>query len=279
MIAILIEHEEGNLQKPTLEAITFARQLAAEKETQIVGLMAGGDPIDHEDILLEYGVATVYHCDDARLDNFAPDAWAVAAKQLVSDNGIEVVIGSGSDRANEVLARAAVRLDQPLCANLVSVTSSSGDDWEIQRLRWGGTLLESAIIRGSVKLMTVALNSLTAEPEPAENDFEVEILDVEFADNDFVVKIVRRIMPEKRGVTLSDAPVVVSGGRAVGSSEGFEPLDQLAALLDGAVGCSRAVTNEGWRPHADQIGQTGERIAAEMYIDCCNSGASQHMAC
>jgi electron transfer flavoprotein alpha subunit len=93
-----------------------------------------------------------------------------------------------------------------------------------------------------------------------------------------VVRVVDRVADSGGGVSLADAPVVVSGGRGVGSAEGFAPIEELAGLLGGVVGCSRAVTMAGWRPHTDQVGQTGTKIAPELYIPCGISGATQHMA-
>jgi electron transfer flavoprotein alpha subunit len=98
------------------------------------------------------------------------------------------------------------------------------------------------------------------------------------ADEDLRVAVVERVAAKSGGVSLSDADVVVSGGRGVGSSEGFAVIEELAELLGGAVGCSRAVTMAGWRPHSDQVGQTGTKIAPELYIPCGISGATQHMA-
>jgi electron transfer flavoprotein alpha subunit len=97
------------------------------------------------------------------------------------------------------------------------------------------------------------------------------------ADKDFRVRVAARVEPTGSTVSLANARVVVGGGRGVGSAEGFQALEELAGLLAAAVGCSRAVTSQGWRPHADQIGQTGTRIAPELYIACGVSGAIQHM--
>jgi electron transfer flavoprotein alpha subunit len=106
----------------------------------------------------------------------------------------------------------------------------------------------------------------------------VETFTPELSEADLVVRVRDHVAPPAGGVSLADAKVVVTGGRGVGSAEGFAPVEELAALLGGAVGCSRAVTMSGWRPHTDQVGQTGNKIAPDIYIACGVSGATQHIA-
>ncbi len=194
---------------------------------------------------------------------YAPSAWA---KALIDAAGEGHIVGPGSDRGNEVLAHVAAQLDLPLAAN---VTEVRGD--EVTRIRWGGTLLEDARIHSERKLLTAApFAFVPTEPE------SVEVLTPELGD---AVRVVEHVSPDTGGkVTLADAKVVVSGGRGVGSAEGFAILEELAELLDAAVGCSRVVTSAGWRPHTDQVGQTGTKVSPDLYIACGISGATQHIA-
>jgi electron transfer flavoprotein alpha subunit len=195
---------------------------------------------------------------------YAPAAWAEA---LVDAAGDDDIVGPGSDRGNEVLAHVAAQLDLPLAAN---VTDVRGD--EVTRIRWGGTLLEEARLHGPRRLMTAAPFAFAATvPEEA-----VTLLSP-FPGNG--VRVVDHVPQETGGrVSLASAKVVVSGGRGVGSAEGFAILEELAALLDAAVGCSRVVTSAGWRPHTDQVGQTGTKVSPDLYIACGISGATQHIA-
>jgi electron transfer flavoprotein alpha subunit len=128
-----------------------------------------------------------------------------------------------------------------------------------------------------MKLLTVAAHAVEAQPA-AGGEVAVEVFTPELRPEDLVVRVSEHVDTSTGGLSLADAPVVVSGGRGVGSAEGFAPLEELASLLGGVVGCSRAVTMAGWRPHADQVGQTGTKISPEVYIPCGISGATQHMA-
>ena len=195
---------------------------------------------------------------------YAPSAWAAA---LIDAAGDADIVGPGSERGNEVLAHVAAQLDLPFAAN---VTEVRGD--ELTRQRWGGTLLEEARIHAPRKLLTAAPFAFEARDSP----LEAETLRPDTAG---AVQVVEHIAPDTGGkVSLADAKVVVSGGRGVGSADGFGMLEELAALLDGAVGCSRVVTSAGWRPHTDQVGQTGTKVSPDLYIACGISGATQHIA-
>jgi electron transfer flavoprotein alpha subunit len=151
-----------------------------------------------------------------------------------------------------------------------------GSPVTVTRQRWGGSLLEEAVIHADRAILSVAPFAVTAEA--AGGSASVETFTPELDPADLVVRVARRVEAAKGGISLADAKVVVSGGRGVGSTDGFAPIDDLAALLGAAVGCSRAVTISGWRSHTAQVGQTGTKIAPDLYIAAGISGATQHMA-
>ena len=200
---------------------------------------------------------------------YAPSGWAQALAAAIEQRGPSAMLAPGTERGNEVLAHVAATLDLPMATNCVSITP--GDPATVTRVRWGGSLLEEARVHGSPVLATVAPHAVAAEPVDAG---AVETLE----PVEDPVKVSERVATVTAGVSLADADVVVSGGRGVGSAEGFAVIEELAELLGAAVGCSRAVTSAGWRPHSDQVGQTGTKIAPEIYIACGISGATQHMA-
>ena len=236
----------------SLQALALARALG-ETEAVAVGAEANV-PVD------------VLHVAETE-GSYAPSAWAGAVIEAAA--GADAVVGPGSDRGNEVLAHVASQLDQPFAANVVAV---DGD--RVTRIRWGGSLLEEARLPGSPKLLTVAPHAVRAEPAGA----PASVRRFAPANADTSIRVVERIEESTDGVSLRNAKIVVSGGRGVGSAEGFAILEELADELGAAVGCSRVVTMAGWRPHADQVGQTGTKISADLYVACGISGATQHIA-
>jgi electron transfer flavoprotein alpha subunit len=204
---------------------------------------------------------------------FAPAAWAQTLVDHASASGTTAIVAPGTDRGNEVMAHVAAKLDQPMAANCTSV--AAGSPATVTRVRWGGSLLEEAQLDGSPLLLTSAAHAVAAQPIAA---VQTLALSDRVSDADRAVRVVETVAAGDGGVSLADADVVVSGGRGVGSAEGFSVIEELAALLGAAVGCSRAVTSAGWRPHSDQVGQTGTKISPEIYIACGISGATQHMA-
>ncbi len=240
----------------SLQAITLARSIGGEVHG--VCVESTQTPVD------------VLHVAEIE-GSYAPGAWAAAVVQLVQQLSPAAVVAPGSERGDEVLAHIAARLDLPMAAN---VTEVRGD--EVTRQRWGGTLLEDARVHSELKLFSAA--PFAFEVCVGSTQSRVETFVPDLTDADTAVRVVETISAGTGGVSLADAKVVVSGGRGVGSSEGFAILEELAALLDGAIGCSRVVTSAGWRPHTDQVGQTGTKVSPDLYIACGISGATQHIA-
>ncbi len=275
MIIGLIEHDRGELNELSLEMLAFGRRLAAQLNVPLHAILIGEAARPLADRLQAHGVSTVHLAQHDRLDDYAPEAWAQSVVEIIQTVKPQVVMAAGSERGNEVMAHVAARANLPMAANCADV--QSGDPFVVTRLRWGGSLLEEARLTGAVKLLTVAPHAIVAEEAPAAGELVIKAFTPALAEKDFRVRVTGRVEAAAGKVSLAEAKVVVGGGRGVGSAEGFKALEQLADLLGGAVGCSRAVTSLGWRPHADQVGQTGTRIAPEIYIACGVSGAIQHM--
>jgi electron transfer flavoprotein alpha subunit len=264
VILALVEHDEPL----SLETLTFARRLGGPLEAVAFGDGPAG--------LGAYGVSRVHRVLHEELGEYAPEGWAQALVELVEAERPSALVAAGTDRGHEVLAHLGARLGVPLAANCVDARPE-GDALLLTRQRWGGSLLEEARLSGEPRLVGVAPHAVGAEPAEAPLDALVVDVRPALAPEHLRSRVVRREEPEAGVVPLEKARVVVGGGRGVGSAEGFAVLQELADLLDAAVAGSRVVTNLGWRPHTDQVGQTGARIAPELYIACGVSGAIQHM--
>jgi electron transfer flavoprotein alpha subunit len=272
MILVLVDQDRGELDQLSLRALTAARKLGQDVEAVVIGkegaALAG--------IVGEYGAKVLHVASHANLTDYTPMASGRALKDLVEKLKPAAVLAAGSPRGNEQLAHLAAFLDLPMAAECSEITL--GSPHHVLRARWAGNLIESANVHADILIATVL--AFSTEPESA-NGGAATVTEFEPAlePQDYAVKVLSRDAGEsKGGVTLNDAKVIVSGGRGVGGPDGFGQIEELATLLGGTVGCSRVVTSSGWRPHAEQVGQTGTKVAPDLYIAAGISGAMQHIA-
>jgi electron transfer flavoprotein alpha subunit len=271
-ILCLVTHADGAPDDVSLQALAFARSFAAGTPVHALVIGPGGAAAGAG--LGAYGASSVHVADHAGLDSFAPDAWARILVELAARLEASALIGPGSDPVNDVLARAAARLREPFAANCIAATP--GEPIRLTRVRWGGSLLEEARLHAGTAILSLAPHAVAIAETGG--TATVESFVPQLDDADLVVRVREQIGAAAGGISLADAKVVVTGGRGVGSPAGFGSIEELAGLLGAAVGCTRAVTIAGWRAHTDQVGQTGTKIAPEVYIACGVSGATQHMA-
>ncbi len=272
MILTYLEHRNGWVETTSLEALTFARELAARLGQNLQAIVIGPGGDQAAGVAGEYGAEVLHIASHDLLDDFAPEGFGMVLHQLASSLPAVAVVGPGGETGNEVMAHLAALAGLPLAANCLE--AQAGEPFTVKRIRWGGSLIEEASLEASIKLLTVAEHAvnpqLVAGPPASITTFAPTL------DAVAIRTKVRERVVQSEGVTLTTARVVVSGGRGVGSVEGFAILEELARQLGGVVGCSRVVTNNGWRPHSDQVGQTGTRVAPDLYIACGISGAIQH---
>jgi len=272
MILVLVDHDRGVLDPLSLQALTAARALDPQVDVVVVGAEGRGAVPE----LVAHGAATVHLAVHDGLTDYAPQASARAVLELVSSLSPQAVVSTGTPRGNEVLAHVAAILDAPFAADCVVVRPAAGGVHEVERNRWGGNIVETARVHSDLLVASFAPHAVRAEP--ADGAGTVQEFAPSLTDADLAVRVLDRTGEGATGIGLAEARVIVSGGRGVGGPEGFEVLEELAGLLDGAIGCSRVVTSNGWRPHNEQVGQTGTKVAPDLYIAAGISGATQHIA-
>ena len=273
MVLTLVEYDDEGLDDVSLQALTLARDVAEQADEPLEAIAFGAGAADVAGEAGDHGVETLHAVEDDALDDYAPEAYGRAVVQCAEEVGTEAVIGPGTDRGAETLAHAASKLDVTMAAEVTDV--EVGESYELTRQRWGGTLIEHSRLSADTNLLTVAANEVSVSATGGDAA-AVEAFAPDVRDGDLRVQLTAVEESDVEGVPLGEARVVVSGGR--GTDGDFSELEALVENVpNAALGSSRAAVNEGWRPHDDQIGQTGAKIAPEIYIPAGISGAVQHM--
>jgi electron transfer flavoprotein alpha subunit len=269
-VLVLVKPAGGKVGKPTLEALTIARGLG-EPSAVVVG--APGTAAGLVDKLGEFGAAKVYAAEADEMRDYLVTPKVAVLESLVRRLSPAAVVIPSTQEGKEVAGRLAVRLDNGVLVDAVAVDA---DGTATQVAFAGGTIVRSRVTRG-VPLVTIRPSSVTPEPSPITPT--VESVTVELADTDRLAQVKDRVTETKSTrPELTEASIVVSGGRGLGSADNFALVEELADLLGAAVGASRAATDSGYYPHQFQVGQTGKTVSPQLYIALGISGAIQHRA-
>ncbi|GAA3341750.1 electron transfer flavoprotein subunit alpha/FixB family protein [Amorphoplanes nipponensis] len=272
-VLVLVHHDDGVIRKSSLELLTLARRLG---DPAAVVHGDAGDAL--AEALGRHGVTTVYAIAPPDPESYRPAVEALALAQLAARTAPVAVLITSGPSGTEVAARLAVRLDGGIITDAVQVRAEAGGPVATQSVFAGAWLVEGRVRRGT-PVITVRPNAVT--PEPAAEPVTPQVERVELAEP--VPAAVPRVVARRAKAAtgrpeLTEATVVVAGGRGVGSAEGFALIERLADELGAAVGASRAATDLTWCPHELQIGQTGKTVAPQLYLAGGISGAIQHRA-
>jgi electron transfer flavoprotein alpha subunit len=269
-VLVLVKPAAGKVGKPTLEALTIARGLG-EPSAVVVG--APGTAAELVDKLGEFGAVKVYAAEADELRDYLVTPKVAVLESLVRRLSPAAVVIPSTQEGKEVAGRLAVRLDNGVLVDAVGIDA---DGTATQVAFAGGTIVRSRVKRG-IPLVTLRPSSVTPEPSPVTPT--VEAVTVELADTDRLAQVKDRVTETKSArPELTEASIVVSGGRGLGSADNFALVEELADLLGAAVGASRAATDSGFYPHQFQVGQTGKTVSPQLYIALGISGAIQHRA-
>ncbi len=276
MILVVVETDADGVLLTSREALSFARTLNdSVVEAVVLGPLAERLTPLVLAHLGEQGVSVVHHADDERLSAYSAAAWAAAVVEAAGS--AQLIITSGTPRGNEILAHAATRLDILMAANVIGVDSLA--PLTVSRQVMGGGVFEEMRLDGAMAALSVAGHAVDATPAESPTTPQLQSYAPTLSDADLLTRVVRIENAEADDTgALTSARVVIGAGRGAGSADGFEDLLELTGILGGALGVSRVVTSLGWRPHSEQVGQTGSRISPDLYVACGISGAIQHWA-
>jgi electron transfer flavoprotein alpha subunit len=271
-VLVLAEHTaDGEVKKVTLELLTAARRLG---EPSVVWTGPGADAAQPR--LAEYGAAKVYVADSPDFAGYVVAPTAELLASLVESASPAAVLIAGTTEGKEIAGRLAVKTGSGVLTDAVDVTEAGGTPVG-EHANFGGAVVVHATVQTGTPIIAVRPNSVAAEPSPAAA--AVEAVSFTASDAAKSAKITEHVVAEaSERPELSEASIVVSGGRGTGSADGFGIIEQLADSLGAAVGASRAVVDAGWYPHAFQVGQTGKTVSPQLYVAVGISGAIQHRA-
>jgi len=269
-ILVLAEHSDESVKKVTTELLTLARRFG---EPSVVWVGQGAE--EAQPRLAEFGAATVYVAGDAEFDDYvvAPKAELLAA--LVAEKSPAAVLVASTAEGREIAGRLAVKTGSGVLTDAVGLDEGLVAEQSI----FGGAIIVQSRVRAGIPIVAVRPNAIAPEPAPSPGAAQLENVTVAVSDVAKSARILERVVQERgERPELTEASIVVSGGRGVGNAENFALIEKLADSLGAAVGASRAATDAGWYPHQFQVGQTGKTVSPQLYVAVGISGAIQHRA-
>ena len=272
-VLVLAEHTGGGeVKKVTAELLTAARRLGSPS---VVWTGPGAEAAAGR--LAEFGAGRVYVADSADFGDYPVAPAAELLARLVAAKSPAAVLIAGTTEGKEIAGRLAVKTSSGVLTDAINITAGAGGAPAAEQPNFGGAITVHSTVRTGTPIIAVRPNAIAAEPSPG----AAQLVPVEFAASAAAkaAKVTERAVADKgTRPDLTEAQIVVSGGRGTGSADGFKIIEELADSLGAAVGASRAVTDAGWYPHAFQVGQTGKTVSPQLYVAIGISGAIQHRA-
>ncbi|HEY9561579.1 MAG TPA: electron transfer flavoprotein subunit alpha/FixB family protein [Anseongella sp.] len=270
-----IEHTGDRFKKPALDTLSYAREVAALASTTLTVVSIGNVPDAALEELGKYGATRVLKATGEKCNTYDSQAFAGILSAAVEKENAGIIILSGSLSASGLAPRLAVKLNAALVTEVTGLPEINGQQVTVQRNAFSGKAFATVKTNAGVSILTLAPNAFTTVPR----EEKVEIVPFNSSPaNDIPAVIVKETSRETSAVSLPDAERVISGGRGMKGPENWGMLEELATLLGAATACSKPVSDAGWRPHAEHVGQTGITIAPDLYLAVGISGAIQHLA-
>lgn len=274
-ILAFAEQREGKFKKSAFEVTQASKKIADELGAEHCVLVVGDaiQPIAQE--LSAYGATRVLCVEDSRLHHYSTTAYAKAVAEVAKHENASMLFLPASQMGKDLAPRVSAKLEAGIAADCIALTVSNGD-LIATRPVYAGKAMVKVKVSSPIKMFTLRPNVFTAAPVNG-GQASVETISLEFSEADFAAKVIEEKVSTGRP-DLTEAAIIVSGGRGLKGPENFYLIENLADVLGAAVGASRAVVDAGWRPHDEQVGQTGKTVSPTLYIACGISGAVQHLA-
>ena len=284
-VYVLAEQRDGELQKVGLELIGKATELAADLGQQVVAILLGSGIKDKAEILIQHGADKVVVVDDPMLAEYVTEPYAKALNEIIKKNDPEIVLFGATSIGRDLAPRVSARVHTGLtadCTKLDIGTINTMPDTKLllmTRPAFGGNIMATIVCKDHrPQMATVRPGVMKALAKDEARKGEVVDFKVDFTDADMNVKIREVVKGDSKAVDITEAKVLISGGRGIGSPDFFGKLQELADVLGGVVSASRAAVDAGWIEKDRQVGQTGKTVRPDLYMACGISGAIQHVA-
>jgi len=267
----ITEQRDGELRKVSFEAVSEGRRVADGLGTELTAVVLGSGIDGLAEELKKYGPDKILVGDDPALADYTTDAYTNVLADFIQSSDPAVIITGASAQGKDLAGRLAARLDAGVAMDCVEVKLDNGD-LTYTRPMFGGKIVANVEIEGSPQIVAIRPNVMSITENPKECSIEKPAVQV----GDVKIKVIEMKMETADKVELTEADIIVSGGRGTGGD--YAAIEALADALGAAVGASRSAVDEGWRPHSDQVGQTGKTVSPTLYVACGISGAIQHLA-
>jgi electron transfer flavoprotein alpha subunit len=270
---IIAEQRDGEFRKITFEVASAAKKVADEVGAEVTALVLGSGMEGACAELGKYGVSKVLYVDDPALAVYTTDAYTNVCAALIKDGAPDVVLMGASTQGKDLGGRLATRLDTGIAVDCTALAVADGK-LKATRPIYAGKVYADVIINGSPQIASLRPNVFDVVETGGEAAVEAASAEV----GEIKAAVAEVQAAEEGKIDLTEATVIVSGGRGMKDADNFKLLEELAAKLNAAVGASRSAVDAGWRPHTDQVGQTGKVVTPNLYVACGISGAIQHLA-
>jgi electron transfer flavoprotein alpha subunit len=274
-VLVYAENAEGKFKKSIYEAVSYARAIAEQNQTTVTAISIGDVAANDLAALGNYGAHKVLNVSNNQLKNFVNQAYAAVIAAAAKKEGADVVVVSNSFSGRGLAPRVAVKLEAGMADGAVSLPEQADGKFTVKKTAFSGKAFATVELTSAVKVIALTPNSYHANEQntPA----QVEEFTAEIRPDDFKTMI-KEIVRSADKVSLPDAEIVVSGGRGLKGPENWHLLEELADALGAATACSKPVSDAGWRPHSEHVGQTGITVSPNLYVAVGISGAIQHLA-